>query len=439
LRGIDMDAHPELAVAAEEEKSSGAAGGTKVRTLPNSAAAMKHLDDMRVFHQTCELHLQAGAVDDFLAIATPVLVNIINAAMLVIDDDVEPMPHRMEEPRVGAGADATSRGLPIFPTLPVDKANSFTAQRSMLSSEFLRPACAAIKHLYARDRLPESLWLIHHLDRMLQRYIHTPQPPSSAIAQPGSTAHSTGAISSSMSFSEQVRLIMLGLKYVSAGIFLRCGDAERAYHAIRAPLQHLPYSFPLAHTMNVILNAQSYPGKAIKTLERLLVKHPDSLPLKMLLGHGCLVHQNYECALQHYLQIYAQQPNHALVLLLIGITKLQISLKKLNLSRQHDLIQPFATQEAYYNLARAFQYVGLMYQAIPHYHQVLTLSAQVRPHAQSDVSKRPIDSYQPDSTAASSTALTSLHADAAHNLACIYAQTGSPDLARRLYAQYCRV
>ena len=35
--------------------------------------------------------------------------------------------------------------------------------------------------------------------------------------------------------------------------------------------------------------------------------------------------------------------------------------------------------------------------------------------------------------------LGSLHAEAAHNLATIYEHAGAPELARKLYAQYCRV
>lgn len=466
LKGVDIESHPaafadissDEAKAATGDETGPASAAAKVRSsLPASASSLKHLDDMRIFHQTCELHLGSGHIDDFLAVALPVLVNVSHASCIGVEEEEdEPMPHAMHQPSVAPGMDAVSRGLPAFPLLPLDKSSTFTAQRSMLTVEFLRPACAAIKHLYARGRLAESLWLIHHLDRMLQRYVHTSQSssvPVTSISQPGSTAHSTGVITAAMSFSEQVRLIMLGLKYVSAGIFLRLGDAERAYHAIRGPMQHLPYSFPLAHTMNVILNHQSYPGKAIRTLERLLLKHPDSMPIRMLLGHGCLVHQNYECALQHYLHLHAHAPRHALVLLLIGITKLQISLKKLNQYRHHDLTvafaflyqyvetkkaesdtQPFATQEAYYNLARACQYVGLAYLAIPYYQKVLSLSADATVRVTQKVRRQP-DAYQREPP----TPLSSLHAEAAHNLACVYAQTGSPELARRVYAQYCRV
>ena len=408
--------------------------------------------------------------------ALPVVVNIISVAVLAVEDDDEPIPHPMTVPREAteaAAAAATSTATstattttsatesktgeteavaPRFLDLALDKAHAFSAQRLLLSFEFLRPAFAAIKRLYAAERISECMWLIHHLDRVLLRYSHSTVSQSSSLHRSsgggggGGGSGGTGP-NEPPSLPDHVRLLMLGLKYLSAGIFLHWGDSERAYQAIRLPLSHAPYSFPLAHTMNLILNLQSYPGKSVKLLERLLAKHPDALPLQMMLAHGCLVHQNYESALTYYLRLHNSLPSYSLLPLLIGVTKLQLALKKTNRQRHNDLMIAFAflskyqqlrkqantsqpqqaEQEACYNVARAYQYVGLFYMARPLYERVLAIStAPTIATPPSEGSKRP-------------TRVSSLHMEAAHNLAIVYSQTGSPELARRLYAQYCRV
>lgn len=521
LRGIDIEAHQvATTLGMQPSGRAGAKGDTAFSKLKAAAQPtatfFKHQEELRIFSHSCELLLQQAraaaatpvpGVDpmaDFLRLALPVLVNIISVAVLAVEDDDEPMPHEKMVPRAdvnqkltssingatvaaasAAAATAAPTAAPAAPMLnpprfldlPVDKAHSFNAQRLLLSFEFLRPCFAAIKALYTADRLSECLWLIHHLDRVLLRYSHSAAAqvvPTIKPTGPGSIGFG-GMLSSPISetsLAEHVKSLMLGLKYLSAGLFLRLGDSERAYRCLRVPLSLNPYSFPLAHIMNGILNAQSYPGKAIKTMERLFDKHPSSLPLAMLLGHGCLVHQNYETAMVYYLRLHSALPPSPLLMLLLGVTKLQLALKKTNRFRHHDLLVAFsflfqykelalqragkgvgagvaarsvpvlqAEQEACYNLGRAFQYVGLFYMARPEYERVLAIAGM----------KRNVPEATPDAAAASSAAASaiaaskaavppsSLHAEAAHNLAIIYTQTGSPELARRLYAQYCRV
>lgn len=36
------------------------------------------------------------------------------------------------------------------------------------------------------------------------------------------------------------------------------------------------------------------------SLARILRKHPDSVPLRVLIGHDCMVHQNFDGALEKY-------------------------------------------------------------------------------------------------------------------------------------------
>ena len=335
LRDIDVEAHQVAAASMGRQPSvrAGGKGDTAFSKLKAAAQPTptfyKHQEELRIFAQSCELLLQqarattpTAGVDpmaDFLRLSLPVLVNIISVAVLAVEDDDEPMPHEKMVPRadynqkmhISAGSttaaassavSSSASAMPMlnrprFLDLPVDKAHSFNAQRLLLSFEFLRPCFAAIKALYTAERLSECLWLMHHLDRVLQRYSHSAAAqvvPTLKPTGPGSIG--LGALSSpgsENSLAEHVKLLMLGLKYLSAGLFLRLGDSDRAYRSLRGPLSLHPYSFPLAHIMNGILNAQSYPGKAIKTMERLFDKHPTSLPLAMLLGHGCLVHQNY--------------------------------------------------------------------------------------------------------------------------------------------------
>lgn len=507
LRGIDVEAHHVAvalgphAIGARGARADAALSRLRAAAAP-SASFMQKQDELRIFSQSCELLLQSGSRAEFLELALPVVVNIVSVAVLGLDDDDEFMPHERLVPTVagptlaaataaataapgasvatGSGSDAgqgaggapgssASVVAPRFLDMAVDKGNAFPAQRLMLSFEFLRPAFAAVKQLYALDRLAETLWLIGNLERLLQRYTRSASQHSStsSVQHGGTSTAGVGAAirpssDSAASLVEHVRLLLLGLKYINAGIFLRLNDHERAYKCLRPVLAACPYSFPVAHSLNLVLNAQSYPGKAVKSLERMLNKTPDSLPLQLLLAHGCLIHQNYESAMVYYLRLLSALPHEPLLSLLVGVTKLQIALKKTNRQRHHSLLaafaflfhyadqkkrqaaQPHAEQEACYNVARACQNVGLFYMARPLYERVLALSAAPTNTRAATTAPRG-DSAAASSFAGSSSGgpsagrISSLHAEAAHNLAIIYTQSGSPQLARRLYAQYCRV
>jgi tetratricopeptide (TPR) repeat protein len=363
---------------------------------------------------------------------------------------------------------------PRFLNLPLDRSHSLNAQRLVLSFEFLRPAFAAVKALYAAERLPESLWIIVQLERILVRFTHSATANAAASARrfaaeaaargesDAAAQHISGSGNGPL-LSEHVHRLLQALKYISGCIFLRLGDPERAYRSLRPAMMAHPRSFALAYVLNIVLRAQHYPNKAFKMLERLQRHRPDALPLRMILGHFYLVHQNWEQALSNYTRVWAALPRTPLLPLLIGVARLQQALKKTNQQRHHDLLLAFAClghyrqlkeeqaqarassswdlfrpghtnaaaaataaaaaarQEACYNVARAFHTVGLGYLARPLYEQVLASSSEA------------------GGGRTTTTGLGSLHAEAAHNLASIYEHAGSPELARKLYAQYCRI
>jgi len=535
----------------------GSKTGDRSRDQPISTRVYRQAQGpLRLFHQECELLLQAGKEDEFLRFAMAPLADVIETAYLDLEgEDEERIPYEMIKPMMdnnqagqaastaqqstssesvamtinepgmtddagsgsAAGPDSSANvtlsppSIP-FPNFPIDSTYSTTAQRLSLQVEFLRPASAAIKLLYARGRLNECLWMIHHLGLLVTRYLHaypvtldmngalTGTATSTKMAELGiratvsvmgsggggvlgeSSRPSDRSVDmESIKFSAQARQLQLGLQYISSGIFIRLNDPWRAFQCLRQVYTINPYSFLLAAQLNRLLHAISYPHSALKSLERLLVKHPHAWPIRLLLGHGSLHHANHELAWRHYLFVHTKIPNEPLPLLLMGVVQLQCALKKTNLYRHHDMAiaaacmhqyaermkqqatttmtcsknlllrRRMAEQQAEYNVARAYHYVGLNYLAIPHYQAVLHASIQQR--NQADI----LDKMQVDeddekdngeskegnglkpSLHGDAEPFTSLQQEAAHNLAIIYQQSGANALARKLYMRYCRI
>ena len=90
---------------------------------------------------------------------------------------------------------------------------------------------------------------------------------------------------------------------MAAGITYNVGDYNLAYKFIRHVVSRRPHSFAEVHLLNRIINKLAFHSKCVRFIERLLDKHPDSVPLRILTGHAFLMHQNYDYALDQYGQV----------------------------------------------------------------------------------------------------------------------------------------
>jgi general transcription factor 3C polypeptide 3 (transcription factor C subunit 4) len=219
--------------------------------------------------------------------------------------------------------------------------------------------------------------------------------------------------------------VMDEINLMAAGIAYNVGDYEMAYKYIRPVVALRPHSFEEVHLLNRILIKIEFHNKGVRYMERELDKHPDSVPLRILVGHAFLMHQNYDYAMDQYGQVvrdprYTHNPT---VNLFMGIASLQKAMLRRTKDRHHGIAKSFAfflhyyrlrkgDAEAAYNLARAYHFLGLLPYATQYYEEVLERGNK------GDIS---------------------LQREAAHNLAVIYTQSGSHELARRLYEEYCTV
>lgn len=219
--------------------------------------------------------------------------------------------------------------------------------------------------------------------------------------------------------------VMDEVKVMAAGITYNAGDYDMAYKFIRYVVSQRPHSFTDVHLLNRIINKLAFHSKCVRFVERLLDKHPDSVPLRILTGHAFLMHQNYDYALDQYGRVYSdpRYTYNPTVNMFMGIASVQKAMLRRTSDRHHGLMRAFAffhhyyrlrrgDAEASYNLARAYHFLGLVSYAIKYYQEVLHRANQGD---------------------------GALKCEAAHNLAVIYVQSGSHELARQLYREYSTV
>ncbi|KAH7667044.1 RNA polymerase III transcription factor TFIIIC protein [Dioscorea alata] len=89
------------------------------------------------------------------------------------------------------------------------------------------------------------------------------------------------------------------------------------------------------------------------------------------------------------------------------------------------------SQDAMYNIARAYQHVGLVTLAVSYYEKVLTTQEKDHPIPRLPYEENfsASDNYHPG--------FCSLHREAAYNLHLIYKKSGAVDLARQILKRYC--
>lgn len=112
--------------------------------------------------------------------------------------------------------------------------------------------------------------------------------------------------------------------------------------------------------------------------------------------------------------------------LYMGIALMHKAMSRRSKDTRHQLMQAFSFMfryhkmredaESAYNLARAFHSIGFVHLAEPYYQEALSRSTTQGAKTGVDVRR-----------------------EAAHNLALVYRQSGSPELARKLYAEYCTI
>lgn len=160
----------------------------------------------------------------------------------------------------------------------------------------------------------------------------------------------------------------------------------------------------------------------------MLQKHPDSVPLMILVGHSCAMSGSYRLALGEYFKAYREFPNDPMLNLCIGLSYLNLVMNRRAANRHLLVMQAFTflykyyalckgNQEANFNLGRAYHQLGLTHLAVPYYEKVLSLASEESKYKKT----------KPEEN---------LKKEAAYNLSLIYRASGNDALARKMLKEF---
>lgn len=232
------------------------------------------------------------------------------------------------------------------------------------------------------------------------------------------------------------------LRSLGAQIAYNTTDPSHGYDYVRYIVQQHPYSVAAWNCYyKVVSRLESKLSKHAKFLHNMRVKHKDCVPPILLTGHQFSMGCQYQTAAREYLEAYKLQPDNPLVNLCVGTALINLALGFRVKNKNQCVAQGFAflynyqrlcqnSQESLYNLARAYQHVGLVTLAAIYYEKVLALHEKDYPFP-----KLPNENLNlPENK---NSGYCNLQREAAYNLHLIYKKSGALDLARQVLKDYC--
>lgn len=201
-----------------------------------------------------------------------------------------------------------------------------------------------------------------------------------------------------------------------------------AYNIMRELVMKNPENTRCWNLLNLIIS-KADDFRHNRFLLRLAPKHPDLVALGILNGHNCLVAGTYKYSLAEYTQAFKQDPSNPLIPLMLGLTFTHMACQKFSGKKHSLVVQACAflntyvdmrgeCQESMYNLGRAFHQLNLLPQAIHYYKQALEC---------------PVVGQLPEGPR------LDLTREIAFNLALIYKNSGSLNLARMYMYKYIKI
>ncbi|KAG6530428.1 hypothetical protein ZIOFF_012660 [Zingiber officinale] len=271
------------------------------------------------------------------------------------------------------------------------------------------------------------------------------------------TLHLCKALVSVRRYSEALELINYTLKLeyntisdekreefrsLGAHIAYSTRDPKHGYDYVRYIVQQHPHSVAAWNCYNkVISRFDSHFARHTKFLLHMRVEQKDCVMPMVIHGNQFTMISQHQAAAAEYLEAYKVQPESPLINLCAGTALINLALG-FRLQKKHDCIaQGFAflynyldisndSQEALYNVARAYHHVGLVTLAASYYEKVLAMHVKDYPFP-----KLP---YEDSNLAANKKpGHCNLHREAAYNLHLLYKKSGAKDLARQVLKRYC--
>lgn len=232
------------------------------------------------------------------------------------------------------------------------------------------------------------------------------------------------------------------LRSLGAQISYNTTDPKQGFDWVRQVVQQHPHSLVAWNCFYKMLSSMEKDYKKYsKFLRNLRVKHADCVPPILIAGHQFTISSHHQDAAREYLKAYKLLPDSPLINLCVGTSLINLALG-FRLQNKHQCItqglaflfknlqQSENSQEALYNIARAFHHVGLVTLAASYYEKVLATREKDCPLPQLPYENRfHAENVKPGSC--------DLRREAAYNLHLIYKKSGASDLARQVLKDYC--
>ncbi|XP_010476925.1 PREDICTED: general transcription factor 3C polypeptide 3 [Camelina sativa] len=230
----------------------------------------------------------------------------------------------------------------------------------------------------------------------------------------------------------------------SLGAKISCDtmDPKQWFDCVRSVIQQHPYRL---NAWNCYYRVISRLGKRASTeakfMHHLRSKYRDCVPPILIAGHHFTVTSRHQDAAREYLEAYKLMPDSPLINLCVGAALINLALGFRLKNRHQCLAQGFAflynnlricsnSQEALYNVARAYQHVGLVTLAASYYEKVLAIYEKEYPMPK-------LPNEDPNVAEERKPVNCDLRKEAAHNLHLIYKHSGAFDLARQVLKDHC--
>ncbi|KAL3513257.1 hypothetical protein ACH5RR_025974 [Cinchona calisaya] len=229
---------------------------------------------------------------------------------------------------------------------------------------------------------------------------------------------------------------------LGAEIAYNIADPAYAFEYARFIVNQRPYSFSAWNCYyKVISKLDSRYSKHNKFLHTMRTKHKGCVPVTLIYGHQFTMISQHQAAAREYLEAYKLMPDVPLINLCAGTALINLALGHRLQNKHQCVLQGLAflhnnlhlcrnSQEALYNIARAYHHVGLVSLAATNYEKVLTMH-------ESDYPMPSLPNENLDATDPRKPGYCDLRREAAYNLHLIYKKSGAFDLARQVLKDRC--
>uniref|UniRef100_H3HC32 Uncharacterized protein n=1 Tax=Phytophthora ramorum TaxID=164328 RepID=H3HC32_PHYRM len=232
------------------------------------------------------------------------------------------------------------------------------------------------------------------------------------------------------------------LRFLALVIALEFKENRMAYECARLNIMEDPHNLGYWNLFSRVIAITGVFSWHQKFLAKLLRDDPESYPAILLAGHQSSAWDIASLTVGELTLAHQKHPNDPLTLFCIGLAFLSASMQRTINDRQHTVAKAFAFLqqyertrvaapsditsdirhiEAWYNIGRAHQQLGLFHLAIPMYERVLRFCEKNKDQ-QCEVPPEYL-----------------LCRETAYNLSLIYKQSGANDLARYLIAKYLTI